>query len=347
MIQNKGLRKSFASDNWSGVSPTILQALADANAAHHPAYGENDALLNETQQLFRQHFGQESITYFVFTGTAANVLTVRQLLRPWEAVVAAHSAHLNEDEAGSPEAISGSKILTIETHDGKIRPEQVEPFFRSFGFQHHSQPKLISISQVTEMGTVYSPDEIKQLADFAHHNGLLLHVDGARISNAAVALGCSFNEMIVQTGVDVLSFGGTKNGLMFGEAIVFMDKTLATGFEYNRKQSMQLASKMRFITVQFAAYLKQEIWKTNAENANRMARLLGDKLTEIQCVKLSRKVEANGVFVSMPQTMIENLQQHYFFHVWNEELNEVRLMCSFDTQVEDVEHFVGLASGLC
>ncbi len=343
MINKDKNHKSFASDNWSGVAPAIMQALADVNKAHHPAYGENDALLEKAQQLFRNHFGDDSKTFFVYNGTAANVLSVRHLLRPWEAVVAAHSAHLNEDEAGAPEALTGSKILTIETENGKIGPEMVKPFLNSIGFQHHSQPKLITISQTTELGTVYSIEEIRQLANFAHQNGLLLHVDGARISNAAVAIGCSFKEMIADTGVDVLSFGGTKNGLMFGEAVVFLNKELADGFEYNRKQSMQLASKMRFIIAQFIAYLDQEIWKSNAMNANKMAHILATKLCEVPGFSLSRKVEANGVFAIMPEHLIEKLQTEYFFHVWNEQKHEVRLMCSFDTKMEDIDGFVHAA----
>lgn len=340
------INKSFASDNWSGVSPEIMQAIVNTNIGHHPSYGENDPLMETAQQRFRAIFGVNSQTFFVYNGTSANVLSVRHLLRPWEAVVAAHSAHLNEDEGGAPEALTGSKILTIETENGKIKPEQVKPFLNSIGFQHHSQPRLISVSQTTEMGTVYSINEIKQLADFAHDNNMFLHVDGARISNAAVALGCSFKEMICNTGVDVLSFGGTKNGLMFGEAVVFLDKKLSEGFEYNRKQGMQLASKMRFIIAQFIAYLENEVWKHNAMNANRMAQLLGVKLNEISGISLSRKVEANGVFAILPPEIIEKLQAEYFFHIWNEQKHEVRLMCSFDTTNDDIEGFVSAAKRL-
>jgi len=338
--------KSFASDNWSGVAPAIMQAIISINNGHHPAYGENDALLEKAQQLFQEAFGKDSQTFFVYNGTGANVLAVRHLLHPWEAVVAAHSAHLNEDEGGAPEALTGSKILTIPTENGKIRPEQVKPFLHSIGFQHHPQPRLISISQTTEMGTVYLPDEIRQLAHFAHAHNMLLHVDGARISNAAVALGCTFNEMIAKTGVDVLSFGGTKNGLMFGEAVVFLNNALATGFEYNRKQGMQLASKMRFIIAQFIAYLENDVWKLNAMNANAMAQILARSISNVQGFTLSRPVEANGVFVNMPATVIEKLQNAYFFHVWNEQQHEARLMCSFDTTVEDIEGFVDTARRL-
>jgi threonine aldolase len=339
-------RKGFASDNWSGVSPEVMEALMRVNQAHHPAYGENDPLLAQAQQLFREHFGEHSQTYFVYNGTGANVLAVQQLLRSWEAVVAPHSAHLNEDEGGAPEKFTGVKILTIHTEDGKISPADVEPFLGSIGFQHHVQPRLISISQSTEKGTLYSCNEIAALADFAHRNNMYLHVDGARIANAAVAMNKSFGEMIVETGVDVLSFGGTKNGLMFGEAVVFLNNALAQGFEYSRKQGMQLASKMRFILAQFIVYLGSELWMHNAQRANSMARLLGERIAQVPGFRLSRPVEANGVFVIMPKKLIPLLQQKYFFHVWNEAKGEVRLMCSFDTIEEDVLGLVQAATEL-
>ncbi|MDP2237217.1 MAG: low specificity L-threonine aldolase [Bacteroidales bacterium] len=343
---NANYRKGFASDNWSGVSPEVMLALQQINQGHHPSYGENDPLMEQAQQAFRDVFGSESQTFFVYNGTAANVLAVQQLLRSWQAVVAPHSAHLNEDEGGAPEKFTGGKILTVHTENGKILPEQVEPFLNSIGFQHHVQPKLISISQTTEMGTVYSLQEIKALADFAHKNDMYLHMDGARISNAVVALGCSFREMVKDTGVDVLSFGGTKNGLMFGEAVVFLNKELAAGFEYSRKQGMQLASKMRFIIVQFLAYLENDLWKRNALNANIMAKLLGEKIAGVDGLHLSRAVEANGVFAILPKDLIPKLQKEYFFHIWNESQNEVRLMCSFDTTLEDVEGFIAAAERL-
>lgn len=339
-VQN---RKGFASDNWSGVSPEVMEALATVNLAHHPAYGENDPLLAQVQEVFRQHFGEDSQTFFVYNGTGANVLAVQQLLRSWEAVVAPHSAHLNEDEGGAPEKFTGGKILTIHSEDGKIRPEEIKPFLNSIGFQHHVQPRLISISQATEKGTLYSCDEIKALANFAHDHNMYLHVDGARIANAAVALGVSFRQMIVDTGVDVLSFGGTKNGLMFGEAVVFLDRELAHGFEYSRKQGMQLASKMRFILAQFLVYLGTNLWERNARCANEMAKLLGEKISTVKGIKLSRPVEANGVFAIMPKALIPLLQQEYFFHVWDEATGEVRLMCSFDTNEADVIGIVDAA----
>ncbi len=341
-----GYKKGFASDNWSGVSPEVMKVLAEVNRGHHPAYGENDPMLELAKQKFREVFGSECEVFFVYNGTGANVLSVQQLLRSWEAVVTPHSAHLNEDEGGAPEKFTGGKLLTVHCEDGKIRPEQVTHFLSSFGFQHHVQAKMISISQATEMGTLYRLPEIKALADFAHAHNMYLHMDGARIANAAVALGCTFREVTTGCGVDVLSFGGTKNGLMFGEAVVFLNKQLAKGFEYSRKQGMQLASKMRFITAQFITYLENDLWRRNAANANRMARLLGELLPAVEGIRLSRPVEANGVFAIMPEALIPKLQQEYFFHIWNESKNEVRLMCSFDTTEKDVRGLVEAAKRL-
>ena len=336
------LMKSFASDNWSGVCPEIMEAIqAVNNVGHIPAYGElEDPVTLSSIKKFKEQFGQQVEVFFVYNGTAANVLGVQHLIRPYEAIVSAYSAHLNEDECGAPEKISGSKIYTIESEDGKITPEDVKPFLRSIGFQHHSQPKVISISQVTETGTVYKPDEIADLAVFAHSNSMYLHVDGARIANAAVALGISFKEMITDTGVDVLSFGGTKNGLMFGETVIFLKPNLAKDFEYSRKQGMQLHSKMRYIAAQFERYLTDDLWKKNAGMANNMAQLLADKLKSIPQVTISHEVTANGVFVVLPEKIIPHLQKHYYFHVWNHDLHEVRLMCSWDTTKKDVEGFI-------
>jgi threonine aldolase len=320
LLQTKG----FASDNWSGVSPEVMEALQLANQLHHPSYGENDPMMQQAEKRFQEVFEADCKVFFVYNGTGANVLAVQHMLKSWQAVVAPHSAHLNEDEGGAPEKFTGGKILTVDCPDGKIRPDQVVPFLNSIGFQHHVQPKLISISQVTEMGTLYSLQEIKALTDYAHEHGMYLHMDGARIANAAVALDVSFSEMVSQTGVDVLSFGGTKNGLMFGEAVVFL----------------------RFITAQFLTYLEDDLWKRNATQANAMARLLADELQQIEGIKLSRAVEANGVFALMPEKLIPQLQKEYFFHIWNESQNEVRLMCSFDTTAEDVHGFVAAAKRL-
>jgi len=349
------IKKGFASDNWSGVCPEIMDALADVNSGHIFAYGEGE---EEVSQLayakFKEFFGNDIKVYFVYNGTAANVLGVGHLINSYQAIVAAHTAHLNEDECGAPEKFIGSKILEIHTDDGKIIPDQVAPFLTSIGFQHHSQPKVISISQVTEMGTVYGPEEIKALADFAHSNNMYLHMDGARISNAVVALDTDFRSITTDVGVDVLSFGGTKNGLMFGEVVIFFNKDLAADFEYARKQGMQLHSKMRFIASQFTRYLTGDLWKNNATHANNMAKKLADRIAEISALKVSQAVDANGVFVLMPSELIPIVQEKYFFHVWNETpevengvaRNEVRLMCSWDTTVEDIDGFISLIESM-
>ncbi len=335
-------KKGFASDNWSGVCPEIMQALNDVNPAHNQAYGElNDPVTGAAVEKFRQHFGDDIAVFFVYNGTAANVLGVGQLMRSYHAVATAKTAHLNEDECAAPEKFVGCKILELEPEQGKIRPEQVEPFLKSIGFQHHAQPKIISISQVTEMGTVYTPEEIKSLAGFAHKNNMYLHMDGARIANAAVALDSGFKSFTVDAGVDVLSFGGTKNGMMFGEAVVFFGKEKARDFEYLRKQGMQLHSKMRYIAVQFDRYLTDGLWKKNATHANRMAQKLADKLSQFPQLTITQEVKANGVFCIMPPGLIPGLQKEYFFHIWDAAKSEVRLMCSWDTTDEDIE---GIAS---
>lgn len=348
------LKKGFASDNWSGVCPAIMQALNDVNPAHNEAYGElSDPVTVAAIDRFKQHFGEDISVHFVYNGTAANVLGIAQLMRSYHAVVTVGTAHLNEDECAAPEKFMGSKILHVESHDGKIKPEHVKPFLNSFGFQHHAQPKVISISQVTELGTIYTVDEIKTLADFAHANNMYLHMDGARISNAVVSLGTDFKTITADAGVDVLSFGGTKNGLMFGEAVIFFGKDKGRDFEYLRKQGMQLHSKMRFISAQFDRYLTDELWKKNAMHANTMAKKLAVSLAEFPQLKITQKVMANGVFCTMPPELIPELQKEYFFHVWNEKpslvgeafskhVKEVRLMCSWDTTEDDILGFVNL-----
>lgn len=341
------LKKSFASDNWSGACPEIMQSLNDANHGHNEAYGElDDIYTNSAIKKFEENFGKDISVFFVYNGTAANVLGVSHLMNSYHAIVAAKTAHLNEDECAAPEKFIGSKILEIETEDGKINPEQIKPFMQSIGFQHHAQPKVITISQVTEMGTIYTPDEIRVLADFAHENNMFLHLDGARIANAAVSLNIDFKIMITNTGVDVVSFGGTKNGLMFGEVVIFINKKLAIDFEYRRKQGMQLHSKMRFIAAQFERYLTDDLWRKNASQANIMAKNLEKEISKIPELQVSQEVAANGVFVLMPSELIPKIQKKYFFHVWNESpegktgMKEVRLMCSWDTRKEDIQGFL-------
>ncbi len=339
----KKLKKGFASDNWSGVCPEIMEALTLGNRGHNEAYGELDDVVTAAAiNQFRNHFGKDISVFFVYNGTAANVLGVSQLMRSYHAVVSANTAHLNEDECAAPEKFMGAKILELESADGKITVEQVKPLLHSIGFQHHAQPKVISISQLTEMGTAYSIEEIRKLADFAHQNNMYLHMDGARISNAAVALDTDFKSMTTDAGVDVLSFGGTKNGMMFGEAVVFFNPDLAKDFEYLRKQGMQLHSKMRYIAIQFDRFLYEDLWKKNAAHANAMAKILSENLAAIPQLSITQKVTGNGIFVCIPADLIPQLQQEYFFHVWKEETHEVRLMCSWDTTEDDIEGFLAL-----
>ena len=337
------MKKSFASDNWSGVCPEIMQALQDVNPAHNEAYGElNDPVTETAIEKFKQHFGEDIAVFFVYNGTAANVLGVGQLIHSYHAVITARTAHLNEDECAAPEKFMGSKILELEPEQGKIRPEQVEPFLNSIGFQHHAQPKVISISQVTELGTIYTAEEIRALSNFAHSHNMYLHMDGARIANAVVSLDTDFRSITTDAGVDVLSFGGTKNGLMFGEVVIFFGREKARDFEYLRKQGMQLHSKMRYIAAQFDRYLTDDLWKKNALQANRMATKLTAELKRFPQLKLTQDVKANGVFCIMPPELVPLMQKAYFFHIWDPQTYEVRLMCSWDTTEEDIDTFVRL-----
>jgi threonine aldolase len=292
--------------------------------------------------LFRDHFGKHAEVYFVFGGTGANVLGLKAVTQPYHAIICAETAHINVDECGAPEKFTGCKLLSVATPDGKIRSEQIRPFLHGVGFEHHVQPRVISVSQATEMGTVYTPRELKSLSSIAHENGMLLHVDGARISNAAASLKVKLRAITRDAGVDILSFGGAKNGMMYGEAVVFFDQNLARDFKYTRKQGTHLPSKMRFISAQFEALLTNELWRQNAEHANRMAQLLADELRKIPQIEITQKVEANGVFALVPKKYIPILQKQYFFYVWNEETSEVRLMTSFDTTEDDLKDFVDL-----
>ena len=332
-------KRSFASDNNAGVHPEIIKAIKAANEGHVIAYGD-DPITARAVKLFQKHFGPDIAVYFVFGGTGANVLGLRAITRSHQAIICAETAHVNVDECGAPENFTGCKLLAIPTSDGKLRVEQIKPLLHGIGVEHHVQPAVISISQATEMGTVYTKKELKTLALFAHEHGMLLHVDGARLSNAAVSLETSLKEITADVGVDVLSFGGTKNGMMYGEAVVFFKPKLASEFKYIRKQGMQLSSKMRFISAQFEAMLSGNLWRRGPEHANRMARLLAGELAKLSQIKITQPVEANGVFAVIPKKYIPALQKKYFFYVWNEEISEVRLMASFDTSEDDVRDFV-------
>jgi threonine aldolase len=333
--------RGFASDNNSGVHPEVLEAMAKVNSGHTIAYGD-DPYTASARKVFKEVFGEGIEVYFVFTGTGANVLGLKTLTDSFHSVICAETAHINEDECGAPEKFTGCKLRTIHTEDGKISAEQIRPFLRSFGFEHHAQPMVVSVTQATELGTVYRPEELAEIAGFAHEHGMKVHMDGARVCNAAAALDLPLRAITGDVGIDVLSFGGTKNGLMYGEAVVFFDKTLCGNFKYIRKQGMQLASKMRFMAAQFEAFFSNDLWLRSSRHANSMARFLAGELSKIPGVKVTRKVEANGVFAIIHRGVIPRLQEEFFFYVWDEDASEVRLMASFDTTEDDIVQFTAL-----
>jgi threonine aldolase len=333
--------RSFASDNNAGVHPDIMSALAAANDGHVIAYGD-DPYTARAVAKFREQLGADVEVFFVFGGTGANVLGLKAATESHQAVICADTAHINVDECGAPEKFTGCKLLSVPTHEGKFRVGSFAHFMHGVGFEHHVQPRVISISQATEMGTVYTPKEIKELATFAHKNEMVLHVDGARLSNAVASLRLPLKAITKDAGVDVLSFGGAKNGMMYGEAVVFFDKSLAKDFKYTRKQGTHLPSKMRFISAQFETMLSNDLWLRNAQHANQMALLLAQELRNIPRISITQPVQANGVFAIVPKKYIARLQKEYFFYVWNEQTSEVRFMTSFDTTEDDIADFVRL-----
>ena len=337
------ITRGFASDNNAGVHPEILEAIARANQGHVVAYGD-DPYTRSAIAKFQEHFGDDIDVFFTFNGTGANVLGLQALNRSYHAVLCSDCAHIYTDECGAPEKHTGCKLIPLPHRDGKITLESVRHAYHGIGDQHHVQARVISITQASEMGTVYQPEEIQALGRFAHERGMLLHMDGARIANAAVSLGQTLRQATRDLGVDVLSFGGTKNGIMGGEAVVFFRPALSADFLYLRKQGMQLASKMRFIAVQFEALLTNDLWKRSAEHANRMARVLEDEIRKIPQLRVVWKVEANGVFAQVPKHAIEGIKDRYFFYPWIEEEGIVRWMCSFDTTEEDVYEFTSFVA---
>ncbi|WP_455382016.1 threonine aldolase family protein [Salinispira pacifica] len=344
----KADERFFASDNASTVHPGVLAALAAANSGHAVSYGDDDHTRSATA-AFKELLGNDAEPFFVYNGTAANVLGLQAALRPYHAVICATVAHINEDECGAPERHVGAKLLTVDSPDGRLTVPLIEHFLEDIGNEHRSQPGAVSITQATEVGTVYTPGQVAEIADFCHANGLYLHMDGARLANATVSLGCTMREITADAGVDILSFGGTKNGLMFGEAVVFFRRELADQFKYIRKQGMQLASKMRYIACQFDAYIRQAIWRENAEHSNRMARILAERVTALPGVSLAYPVEANGVFARIPTVIADPLRRLHHFYDWGKEPAQdgsaggttvARWMSSFDTTEEDVDRFV-------
>ena len=330
--------KGFASDNYAGAHPEVLAAIAAANDAHAVSYGA-DPWTARAEQLLREHFGEQAVSYLVFNGSAANVLCLRAMCRPWESAICTAQAHVNVDEGGAAERIGGVKLQAVPTPDAKLTPEHVAWQLGRLGDEHAVQPRVVSIAQSTELGTRYSTHELRALADFAHEHGLLLHVDGARLANAAAALGLPLRAITTDVGVDAVSFGGTKNGLLLGEAVVFLDPALAEGFRYLRKQTLQLASKGRFLAAQFIALLEGDLWRRNAEHANAMAARLAAALVDVPGVRLTQPVQANGIFAVLPAAATERLQRDWRFYTWDGGTGEVRLMCSWDTTPAEVDAF--------
>jgi threonine aldolase len=332
------MRGSFASDNYAGALPDVIDAVAAANGGHAPAYGA-DEVTERLRERFRQAFGSEAVGLPVFNGTGANVVSLRAVARPYDAVVCAATAHLNVDECGAPERVGGFKLLPVDTPDGKLTPELVAPRLVRFGDEHAAQPRVVSITQSTELGTVYGPAETQALADQAHAHGMVLHVDGARLANAAAALDCSLRAITTDAGADVLSFGATKNGALGAEAVVLLKADLGDGVQFMRKQSMQLASKMRFISAQLDALLAGDRWREPAAHANAMARRLHDALAAVDGVSFNQLVQANALFAVLPPGVADELQRDWRFYTWDESTGEVRWMCSWDTTREDVDAF--------
>ena len=331
--------RGFASDNCSGIHPEVLAAIAEANVGHQYSYGA-DTYSQRLQSIFRQHFGPQALAYPVFNGTGANVVALQAMTTRWAAVLCSSIAHINVDEGGAPENVGGLKLLAIPTPDGKLTPELVEAGAPDFEGVHHAQPQVLSLTQSTELGTLYSVNEVAALCDQAHASGMTVHMDGSRIANAAATLNSSLRAFTTDVGVDLLSFGGTKNGLMVGEVVVALNPVAAPGLERARKTSMQLASKMRFISAQFDALLGTDLWLRNARHANAMARRLASAVGELPGVTIQQQVDANAVFAVLPADVLERLQKRVNFSAWNTSDGAVRWMTSFDTTEGDVDHFV-------
>ncbi len=331
----------FASDNSAPVHPEVMSALARANAGHAISYGE-DRWTTEATALLQRLLGGEPEVHFVYNGTGANVLGMQSGLCGYHGIICTDVSHINTDECGAPERFTGAKLLALPSVDGRLEPDQVLGQLHAIGVEHHSQPRIVSLTQSTELGTVYQPEVVAEISRICRRNDLLLHMDGARIANAAVSLGCDLAGTTRELGVDILSFGGTKNGLMFGEAVVFFRPELAAGFRYIRKQGMHLASKMRFIAAQFTALFGDDLWWRLASKANAMAQRLGEELSRIPCAEVVYPVEANAVFARLPREVVDAVRREVFFYVWDEPSSVVRLMCSFDTEDEDIERLAAL-----
>lgn len=338
--------KSFASDNYAGILPEVMEAMRLANTGHARSYGA-DEVTNRTKKLFRETFGTDADVFFVFNGTGANVLSISSATQSYNSVLCADISHIYNDESAAPETFTGCRFFPLATNDvGKLAPEVVQQRLIRKGDIHYAQTKLLSLTQSTEYGTVYTANEIKELAALAHANDLFVHVDGSRFFNATASLGCSLKEIATDTGIDILSLGGTKSGMMFGEAVVVFNKELAKHIAYKHKQSMQLASKTRFIAAQFEAMLVNDTWRKHAAHANAMARLLSATISGYPQVRVTKPVQANAVFAELPVAWNEPLQERFPFYIWKAATNEARLMCSFDTTEEDIRQFSDAMKGL-
>ena len=333
--------RGFGSDNFSGVLPEVFKALEEAAYGHQHSYGEDEYSAKAIAD-FKAVFGENIEVFFVYNGTGANILSLSAFTRSYHAIICAETAHINVDECGAIEKQSGSKLLTVPTFDGKLNIGLIKNHMHGFGDQHHAQPKIISLTQCTELGTVYSREELKEICDYAHAHNMYVHMDGARLSNAIAYLGCSPKEITADVGIDVLSFGGTKNGMMFGEAVIFFNTATATEIPFIRKQLMQLHSKTRFIAAQFSAVLKDNLWLKTASHANRMAQKLANEATKIPGIRITQEVQGNEIFAISPRDKIQVLQETCFFYVWDENASEIRWVCSFDTTESDIIEFVNL-----
>lgn len=337
--------RSFASDNNSGVHPQIMEALRSANRDHSIGYGD-DPCTREAISKIKETLVTDCEPLFVFNGTGSNIIALQLATRPYQSILCAETAHIYVDECGGPVKSTGCQIRPIATPDGKLTPDLIAPHLRGFGDQHHSQPGVIYLSQCTELGTIYTPAEVKEIVDLAHRHRMRVHVDGARIANACAALNVSLRELTSDCGIDILSLGGTKNGLMMGECVVVFDPALKREAPFVRKQTAQLASKMRYLSCQFTAYLSHDLWLKNAAHANRMASKLHQALNDFPGVRFTQKVESNQLFLTMPRPVIDQLLRSYFFYFWNEEANEIRLVTSFDTTEQDVDTFIRVLNEL-
>ncbi|GAB3490585.1 threonine aldolase family protein [Flexivirga lutea] len=332
-------QRGFASDNYSGVHPEILAAIVRANGGHQVSYGE-DVYTDRLQEVFAEHFGPGVEAFPVFNGTGANVVALQAVTERWEAVICTSTAHIHVDECAAPERMGGLKLMVVPTPDGKLTPELIATVSLGRGDEHHAQPRVVSITQTTELGTAYTAPEIRAIAEHAHAHDMVLHVDGSRLSNAAASLGVSFREMITDTGVDIVSFGGTKNGLLVGEAVLVLNADVVDGMKFLRKQSMQLASKMRFISAQLIALLSGDLYLRNAGHANAMAQRLVEGVRDLPGLTVPLPVQANGVFPILPVEVSQRLMEKFRFYFWDEATGQVRWMCSFDTTESDVDAFI-------